>query len=63
MDWQIFATRRQADLQRQRMRGWLTRTSKLTGMNGQNVWVIECWHLGSASSSNPMHLRRDGFVR
>ena len=67
MNYHTFATRKEANQQIAKMRGWDARPCRLylphdanANRNG-NVWVIRCRGLGS--NSDWLYLRADGYVR
>jgi len=66
MDYQVYATRREADAARAEMRGWYTRAVRLywpehpMAARGGYIWVIQC----RETRGGPVRfLRKDGYVR
>lgn len=59
MDWETFKTKKEAEAEIARMRGWTAKAVKMNHVNNDNnmtvVWVIQC--------DGDKYLREDGYVR
>ena len=59
MDWETFKTKKEAEAEIARMRGWKAKAVKMNHVDNDNnmtvVWVIQC--------DGDKYLREDGYVR